>query len=450
MALFVTACPSLEAREDASAPRNVLLVSIDSLRADRLGSYGHVRDTTPHLDRLAREGVRFANALSPTSWTLPAHATLLTGRDQEGHGVITVKDRLRDTIATLPKTFRDSGYETVGFYSGPFLHPVFGFDQGFERYESCMTEVDAEPLSVETLRGSHADVTNAAVERAFRKWLGAKTARPFFAFVHLWDVHYDYRPPEPYASMFTAPYGGTLDGRDIVGDGFPLDASPADVAYLLSLYDGEVRATDQAVGHLLEALEDRGLLKDTLVVVTADHGEEFKDHGAKGHQHSLYDELIRVPLILWSPGLLSPAVVETPVGLRDVAPTIAALTGTEVPDGSDGTSLLGLLRSGDARRDPVVSVLYRQTEPSVLAGAIRDGDRKVIFDARTGEWTQFDLAVDPAERGGFEPTDRALAETLRRHLTPAEPIGARSEPSKIPPALEERLRRLGYATGESS
>src|SRR5690606_36391817 len=148
--------------------------------------------------------------------------------------------------------------------------------------------------------------------------------RPFFTFVHLWDVHYDYIPPEPYYSMYDPNYSGALDGRRIAFEGFPLSASAADVRHLLSLYDGEIRYTDETIAHLLGALESHGLVENTLIVLTADHGEEFKEHGNKGHQKTLYQEIIHIPLILSAPNRLPEGlVVEEPVALSDVAPTIA-------------------------------------------------------------------------------------------------------------------------------
>src|SRR5262249_10859476 len=154
------------------------------------------------------------------------------------------------------------------------------------------------------------------VRAAFQRWVGERSRRPFFAFVHMWDVHFDYIPPEPFDSMFDPDYTGPLDGHNIGQEGFPLNAPPRDIEHLKALYDGEIRYTDQTIGELLDALRSAGLLDRTLIVVTSDHGEEFLEHGNKTHRKALYEESIHVPLIVWaSAGLPRGARVDTPVSL---------------------------------------------------------------------------------------------------------------------------------------
>ena len=289
---------------------NVVLISIDSLRADQLGCYGQTRDTSPSFDQLSADGVRFARAYSPTSWTLPSHVTLLSGLSQERHQVVLTNDRTREGSLALPAVLSRQGLQTVGFYTGPFLHPTYGFAQGFDEYISCQGKKTEKLRGYAALEQSHHDHTNGILIDEFELWARERAREPFFAFVHLWDVHYDYIPPEPYDSMFDPDYAGKFDGRAIAGHGFPLDAAPRDVEHLLALYDGEIRYTDDTISRILAALRRRQLLDDALVIVTADHGDEFLDHGGKGHMHTLYDELVHVPLVMWAPGRL-------PGGLRD-------------------------------------------------------------------------------------------------------------------------------------
>lgn len=435
----------------AAAPpprRNVLLVSVDSLRADRVGAYGNPRATTPTIDRLAAEGVRFAHATSPTSWTLPAHATLLSGLSQRAHGVITVGDRIPDAVDLLAERFARRGWETIGFFAGPFLHPAYGFGRGFEDYVPCTSVPVDDPASVEAARASHADRTSANVEAAFTAWLARRGPRPFFAFVHLWDVHYDYIPPAPYDRLFDPDYTGPLDGTRILHDGFPLTAPPRDVVHLLARYDGELRYTDDVLGRMLATLARAGALADTLVVVTADHGDEFLEHGGKGHQRTLYEEVLRVPLVLWAPGVVPRGrTVAAPVALEDVAPTILDLVGLDVPASVDGRSLRPLWEGrGDAR--PVVAELYAPRAPRLLLVAVRHGDRKVVWDTRKRSAVGFDLAADPHEQRPAAANatllalarDRARAATRTLAARRDEP-GSRAAP---PPAVVDRLRALGY------
>jgi choline-sulfatase len=436
----------------AGAP-NVLLISIDSLRADRLGAWGNPRATSPTLDRLAAEGVRFAEAVSPTSWTLPAHVSLLTGLPQRRHLVINVSNTIPADIPVLPELFAAHGYATVGFYSGPFLHPSYGFGRGFEHYVSCQgPETDA-------LRGafawesSHKYRTNPRVLRAWKRWVAHEAREPFFAFVHMWDVHYDYIPPEPYRSMFDPTYAGRLDGRDIVRAGFPLDASARDVAHLLALYDGEIRYTDATIARMLGLLDRAGLLDHTIVVVTADHGDEFLEHGGKGHQRTLFEEVVHVPLIIWArDGLPRGRTVTRPVSLEDVAPTILALAGLPGMPGAEGRSLVPLFAgAGTAGAGPpVTSALYNIGRRLLLLGSIRSGPTKLVYDERTHTTVRYDLAADPGERAPMPstggPLEAALQARVRETLTVLAllPGGRAAPPAALPPGEVERLRMLGY------
>jgi len=388
-------------RGGSTGPRNVLLISIDSLRADRVGAYGNARAVTPAIDRLAREGVVFERAYSATAWTLPSHVTLLTGRLPHHHGTIGWKDTIAPSEHLLQESFARRGYETVGFYSGPLLHPYYGFDRGFDAYRSCMShDYDATDVKMKGLVESHADRTNAAVEKAFRVWVEGRSARPFFAFVHMWDVHYDYIPPEPYASMFDPLYAGPLNGRNIVGAGFPEKPDPRDLQHLLALYDGELRSTDDTIAHLLDALRAAGALSDTLVVVTSDHGEEFMEHGGKTHHRTVYDESVHVPLVVWSErsGFVRGRRVADPVSLADVAPTIAELAGVEPMPDADGRSLAPALRGEPLPPRPVLSGMYVPGQEWRRTLAVRDAARTLVLWKKHDQWMSFDAARDPGDR----------------------------------------------------
>lgn len=447
----------------SSGPPNVLLISIDSLRADRLRCYGSSRATSPTMDRLAAEGVRFARAYSPTSWTLPAHATLLTGLAQHHHGVLRMHDVLRTEQPVLAEIFGRHAFETAGFYSGPFLHSAYGFDRGFERYVSCQSaDVRTTPgasSALEALTRSHGDQTNECLREAFGAWARQAGTRPFFAFVHMWDVHYDYIPPAAYVERFDPNYRGALDGRNIFGEGFPLSASPRDVAHLLARYDAEIRYTDETIQTMVEALDERGLLRNTLIVVTADHGEEFLEHRGKGHQQTLYAEVVRVPLLLWGPGAPAGQVVSAPVALEDVAPTILELAGIDGLDAADGRSLVPLLRGESVEPRPVLSMRYLPSGRLLrfMEATLRDGTTTVHYQAVGRTWLAYDALGDPGEQLPLPALDSPLRRRLNALVTEArEALAAlaaqpkpatatgRTTPEGLPDKLVDQLRSLGY------
>lgn len=447
--LSATVLTAVGCGQDAPhGPRSVLLISIDSLRADRLGAYGNPRATSPTLDRLAAEGALFERVISPTSWTLPSHVTLLSALLPQQHGVMGREDRIGDRTPLLQEAFGRAGYETSGFFSGPFLHPYFGFGRGFDHYVSCESRPVEHPNLLEEHVRSHDDRTNAAVEHAFGAWVaGRARTKPFFAFVHMWDVHFDYIAPEPWGSMFDPDYQGALDGRHIADVGFPEHSPPRDVQHLLALYDGELRYTDETVAHMLKALDDAGLLDDTLVVVTSDHGEEFQEHGGKTHHRTVNIESVHVPLILWARHGLPHGLRVAPfVSLADVAPTVLDVVGLP-PLGDDltGRSLRPALDGQPLAPRPVYSAMAVPGEEWRRMLAIREGDRTSLFWKKTGAWIGYDAAHDPEER-----RPRALAaaelEPLARYDTSIMAVlDSRTAPANpVPADIDRRLRELGY------
>ena len=361
---------------------NLVLVSIDSLRADHLSGYGYERDTSPTLDRLAAEGTLFEIATSSSSWTLPAHASLFTGLPDSVHGVDRGARRLAPARRTLAETLGAAGYRTAGVWSGPLLSPRFGFGQGFDDYVSHAAEADDWQAAVDR---SHTVVTGpetlAQVERLLPSLAGES---PFFLFVHLWDVHYDYIPPEPYAGRFTTPdYAGPIDGRGLVDLVFqgPGDLSEDDLRELRALYDGEVAWVDHQVGNLLDLLRDAGALSDTVIVITSDHGEEFFERGFFGHKRHLFDESIRIPLIVWGPGRIAAGRRDgQPARLVDIAPTLVELGGAEPLPSVMGLSLVG-------RLSPLDRPVPTQISPRAVAELVQDPNTgRALLAVRTVDW----------------------------------------------------------------
>jgi len=483
----------------ASARPNVLLVSVDCLRADHLSCYGYARETSPTLDRLAREGVRFERVLATTSWTLPSHLSLLTGLPVSAHGIDDDRLWLRTAAdgealpaplraVFLPELLAGAGYATAGFYTWKYLEPRFGFGPGFDVYERLGHTFYSHPLvgpeferlreagdeeGLKALMAEHPALFDdtrpsgpEAIDRA-AAWLDEhareRAGRPFFLFVHLFDAHDPYTPPEPWFSLFDPDYQGPIDGRRITSPDSPVHARmrPADLARVVSLYDGAIRFIDAELARLLARLEELGLAEDTLVIVTGDHGEEFFEHGMKTHRNQLYQESVRVPLVLrWPRGLPAGRVVGGNAGLVDVAPTVLAAAGLAPATPLGGVDLLPIARgeapNGERTYLSELTVFAPGESVPTRHLALTRGNRQTLFTTRgAAPWSarSFDLEHDPTQHAG-EPLDpaRIAAElaALRSSLAAlraaqpdrssgAQPLSARE--------LEE-LAALGYGGGE--
>ncbi|MDP6933725.1 MAG: sulfatase-like hydrolase/transferase, partial [Myxococcota bacterium] len=284
--LVRVSAPDTEARAEllrsTMQGSNLVLVSLDTLRADHLSTYGYARHTSPHIDALADQGIRFDDARSSSHWTAPSHATMLTGLHPTEHGVVDPPERGRmsEKLVTLAETLEDAGYRTGAFTESFFVTQLLGLHQGFSTWQE-------QPATCEeTVR----DAT---------RWMADQQV-PFFLFVHTYQTHAPYDPPAPYDQMFTP--DGPLPARAVEGQfrgpGDP--PTPEELTALVGLYDGEIRTADACVGQLVAALEAAGQEQDTLVVVTSDHGEEFMEHGSFGHGR-LYPDLLHVPLVFSHP-----------------------------------------------------------------------------------------------------------------------------------------------------
>jgi arylsulfatase A-like enzyme len=391
------------AEPERGAGYNVLLISLDSTRRDLVSAYGAVEPhapgipTSPNLDRLAAEGVLMRDAYATTSWTLPSHMTLLTGQPELVHAVEIDYLRPDPNRHTLPSVLAARGYATAGFYTGPYLDPRFGFAHGFERYEACfgpaltaatarMKDAEARRAAAEARRDaeaargayeealaaereiddlSHRDVSSdMVVDRALDALERAHASgRPFFVFAHFFDPHYDYIAPAEH-DRFDPGYDGPITGADFWID--PAIATFAATAsgrarvvddrgleHVRALYAGEMHWTDAQVGRLLAKLDELGQAERTLVLVTSDHGDEFFEHDGLGHRRTLFEEVVRVPMILRMPGVLpAGAQVDGLVSNVDVFGTVLDLLGLPGVPGLRSSSMGPLIRGADdgARR----------------------------------------------------------------------------------------------------
>jgi len=428
LVLLVPACG-----EPPSPPGNVLLVIIDTARADHLSAFGYVRHTTPNLDRLAAEGQRFDEAWSQSPWTLPSVATILTGQPPHVHGATRGArgiHPIRDGVDPLAQRLRAVGYATAAFINVLWCAPeVSRLDRGFDMYD--YRETDESNLG----HRDAAETTDAALA-----WLDRAGDDPFFIVTHYFDPHLTYDPPAPYDTMFErgpgprVPQGfGSASQVFAVRDG-TIRLAPGQRESLIARYDGEIRFTDEQFGRLREGLEQRGRWDDTLVIVVADHGEEFWDHGGFEHGHSHHRELLRSPLIVRRPGGPSGQTVDDRVRQIDIVPTILDFAGTELPDDLPGF-VLGTHDAG-----------YAVAEGSLWAGdlvSVRSDRGTVILNRDDGEAAYY-APDDTFERTPL-PVD---SEDARELLSLLEALPASGSATTTPNPLSEeqleRLRSLGY------
>ncbi|MEL7058401.1 MAG: sulfatase [Acidobacteriota bacterium] len=454
LTLSLTACGSAErpspagaeplGARRADAPPNVLIVSLDALRADRLGSYGHTRDTSPFLDALARQGTRYSRAFVNTHGTPPSHATLWTGLYQETHGVSMPyadgakrgprprdrrDDRLPPELPIVPAALRDAGYATLGFSGGGFLSRDFGFDRGFDVWhESLSLQRAGQRLLAELER-----------QRGH--------GRPLFVFLHTYDIHSPYEAPRRWRRAFgalgSAHLGTTRSLQRLTWTRVEPDGPIAD--RLGRLYDAGIRHADETLERLFGHLERRGFLHRTLIIVTSDHGEELGDHRGVLHPATLFDELLHVPLIVVGPGVEAGKVEEAPVSTVDLTATLYAAARVEPaiePEGRD------LLAAAELPRSRAVFSQYARRLYS-----LRTPRYKLVHVPESGRSRLFDLRTDPDERLDVarqrpELTAHLLGRLERLRIQAAErALEVRTEASggrPLAPETRRRLEALGY------
>ena len=422
--------------------RNVVLISIDSLRRDHVGTYWHkpryAADiaVSPNLDALAAEGVVFEDAWTTSSWTLPTHMALMTGLSDLRHGVETDKFQLDPLRTTLAQRFQESGWRTAGYFSGPFLDPRYGFDRGFDDYQSGMSSqedflaritvennkraaVGMQPMDellIKNLRDriSHWDITSPrinALGAAFLSQQQADAEQPFFLFLHYFDAHYDHIPDlaeKGLDVLFDPGYQGPFDGSNWYFDERVMEfekpfkrlIGDRDLEHVKALYDAEIHWVDRHIGAIIKQLKDQGLYESTIIMVVADHGDEFFDHGSIGHRSTLFQEQCRIPMILRVPGL-------TPEGRRvsaltriyDSAPTLLDYAGANSLEEAEGFSMRELV---DGQGEP------RSAFQRIFSGGHRKAHGLNIRDG----WRNAEFSILRQFRANPESHEQEILETL--------------------------------------
>jgi arylsulfatase A-like enzyme len=435
----------------SSSRPNILLITLDTTRADHLSCYGYFRKTTPNLDQLAAEGQRFENALAVSSWTLPTHASLFTGLFPITHGAhysdkgrVTLSEavevgrkELYDTFranglsaesTTLAEMLKAEGYATGGIGAGPWMNPVFGLDQGFDYYD----------CDVNSTWGRRADEVTALGQH-FIKGL---ERGPFFLFLNYFDPHGPYTPPKSCALQF----------KDEAFMARAKSDPSLKREYETCLYDGEIFFMDKQIGYMLDTLKERGLYDDTWIIVLGDHGELFGEHGLEKHGYSLYEGEVAMPLIIkWPEGWAPCRNTDARYQQVDIVPTIAERLGLESPPAFEGEPL-------DRLTHPAVCELYRNQGNVTTKGerfdrsltALYADQYKLILSTKEEDRDAglFDLAADPAEEEDIAASRPQLAEALRTLLdqwrasclNPLTP----KQIDAIDPETQRQLEALGY------
>lgn len=462
-ALLVLLLGAAACGPDAAERPDVVLVMIDTLRADRLGVYGYERPTSPHIDALAAEGVVFRRASAPSSWTKPSVASLFTGRLPSEHGAVSFARDLRPELPTLAERMAAAGYRTVGV-SANFVHlrAETGLGRGFGHWQTF--SVPAETEGGDAIWGDPgnrraAPGAPAVNEQVRRALAGRDGAEPLFLYVHYMEPHSGFVPPARHRRRFLRDplpeergVAGIPSDRVVELAAGRAEAGPVERRRIRDLYDAEIAAADEAVGELLEDLKALRPSRERIVVVLSDHGEELGDHGSWFHGTTLHRELLRIPLIVWdSRGTRGSGPRDEPVDLLDVTATLLAVAGAEPLPAMRGRDLLapgGLAERGLLAELHPDAPFESHVRPRHQRVALLRWPWKTILD-REGEAVLYRLDRDPHERRPLAPagpeTPSGLVEAAREWAEArTADTGDASEAPPLDPEVVEGLRELGY------
>jgi arylsulfatase A-like enzyme len=466
-----------EARRVPRGPRAegppVVVILVDTLRRDHLEVYGYDRPTSPNLARLARDAIVFTESTTTGNMTVPSVATLFTGLYPSQHRVIWVSRRLPEEVPTLPELFRRGGYRTAAFVGNPVVRPEMGFQRGFDTYYPqppprwvFHRKTAIELLALRLMHGQRSTRIANLVERALA-WLARGEDRPPFLYLHVIEPHSPYDPPPGDAEPFLPP--GTRKWYrwpPLIWNYRPLgewaswedlerkpEVTPERRRVLMALYDGDIRYTDRILGNFLDGMRRLGLYDKSLIVVLADHGEEFADHGGWYHGLTLYEEMVRMPLLVKLPGNLGAGLrTDLSVDMVDILPTLAGLAGLPDPAPGGGKdyaeAILQVARGLEVEGTPSAFV----ERPPYLY-ALRVGRWKILSKTLRGETTLrlFDLLEDPGETRDVSAlwpdtlvVMRRMLRQLLAHVSPQEGWGPDQEGDRLDPETRRQLRNLGY------
>jgi arylsulfatase A-like enzyme len=406
--------------------KNIIFVLVDALRQDHLGVYGYERNTSPNIDAFANDALVFQNAISQSGWTTPSIVALFTSKYPKGP---IFENR------TLTQWLHKYGYQTIAFVANPLLLPQKGYANGFESYNLHEWEDDSKlvDLSLDWIRSRDA-------------------SRPFFLFLHFMGSHAPYRPNPPYDRRFGDPYTGQVDEslisyKKLMAENKPVELSEQDLNRLIDLYDGEIACIDDLFEKLNSGLKDAELYEDSIIIFVADHGEEFMDHGGVGHGHTVFDELIRVPLIIRGLGDLNGMNYSGLFEFIDLGPTLVSYLGFPFNYEVDGEDFLEHLKKNEPLKKVAFSEVHRTF--GMRAGnwfiSARTENEKVIYNPHEKKYIFYDLKNDKAERYPIEEEQAQSMEFLKASIEYwRKTYGKKGYQMKVDPETLKALRSLGY------
>ncbi len=446
--------------------RNVFLITIDTLRADHLGAYGYPRNTSPNLDRFARENVLFREPLAQWPKTSPSFVSMLSGLHPQTTGLTRLCPlQIAEEMTMVAERFGSGGYHTLAVVSNPNLDAQFGFAQGFDDYSEGWKPEQEKRLTTKGKQRGPASYAQFINRHAFSALDRAGTKEGVFAWIHYTDPHAPYQPPAEYANRFvrdpwydpTRMVDFTASNDACFGGVRPFAQleEHRELAYYVAQYDAAIFTVDEQIGELFKGLKARNLLDDALVIITADHGEALGEHDYYFDHGALpYQDCIRVPLMMTMPGLAAPVTIAQPVGLIDLVPTMLSFAGLPADPRLEGSDLLPVIR-GDA--EPSDFVVMGAGYATDHQHAIRAGRWKLIYVPSeterafmTGaEWELYDLEVDPGELHDRAAERPEIVESLRLKLlewlaTHHSDGSSAGGAIALDPRTEELLRKLGY------
>ncbi|MBA7465097.1 2,3-bisphosphoglycerate-independent phosphoglycerate mutase [subsurface metagenome] len=398
---------------------NIILISIDALRADHLSCYGYHRNTSPNIDRLADQGVLFKNAFSQATWTLPSHTSIFLSQYVWRHKIDNRKKRLGNSSTTLVEILKDRNYTTCAFVGGGFVSARYGFDQGFEIYDDG--------------RGGGAGRRLREIASYIDKllgWLESVRNKKFFLFIHTYDVHSPYNPPPPYFNLYTK---GRCKGE--------LD-------YIMAVYDGGINYVDDQLGKLFEKLNQLGIDDNTIIIVTADHGEAFGEHGKLSHGYKPYIEQVHVPLIIKGLGIPRNRIYENWAQHIDIAPTILEILDIPQRKEMQGRSLLRLISHCEIEEHPETYSFGPDKSEGGFSMSLRTKEWTYIMN-RNGPDELYDRINDPKEQNDIIKKRPLIAQKLKEELEDFIALTSEAKPQvaekvHIDEELKEQLKSLGY------
>jgi arylsulfatase A-like enzyme len=429
-----------------SQPANILLITVDTLRADFLGCYGNPQVKTPTIDSLAKQGVLFSTAVCEMSTTTPSHASILTSLTPRVHGILTNSWKLSDTITTLPEILKLNEYTTGGFVSVRHLERKLGFAQGFDHFDD----------NFPGLQRNATQVTNVALD-----WVSKNQNKKWFIWLHYFDPHTPYEPPEPFKQLYPA----VNNGSKLFGSFSQISAmeekkltpTPKDIERLQALYSGEISYVDSELGRLFDVLNKMGLTKKTIIILLADHGESFDHDIYANHDQVLYESSVRIPLIIIAPKQIPQGKrIDTLVQSIDIMPTILELLKLKPDTFMQGKSLLGLIRGKKPAPEPTVVIerRYYQNQQDCLRRHIPVGARYAI---RTQNWKYiwsefaplelYNLGQDPGETNNLIKTQPEIKNKLHQYFDQWLNENNKLRKwayQKIDEQTAEQLKSLGY------